>query len=108
MNLSSVLDCSLRPIVGARSVAVVSSLSVVEGANLGNGGESRNPGKRGKIASVAFYPASFLAKTCALVMQRDDAPSMALLVLQDKMPRSLTGHGVPGTVKIGLPSKFQK
>ena len=44
----------------------------------------------------------------ALVMQRDDAPSMALLVLQDKMPRSLPGHGVPGTVKIGLPSKFQK
>ena len=30
----------------------------------GNGGKSRNPGKRVKITSMQFLPASFLAKTC--------------------------------------------
>ncbi|MBQ3980827.1 MAG: hypothetical protein II631_02115, partial [Treponema sp.] len=63
---------------------------------------------RDKMPSVAFYPASFLAKTCQFLMRPNDAPSLVLLVIQDKMSRSLTGHGVPGTVKIGLPSKFQK
>ena len=48
---------------------------------------------------MAFYPASFLAKTCQFFLLANDAPSMALLVLQDKMLRSLAGHVVPDTVK---------
>ena len=52
-----------------------------------NGGESRNHGKRDKMPSVAFYPASFLAKTCLFLLLTNDAPSLALLVLQDKMTR---------------------
>jgi len=51
------------------------------------------------MPSVTFYPASFLAKTCQLLLPTNDAPSMALLVLRDKMTRSLAGHGVPDTVK---------
>ena len=50
---------------------------------LGNGGGSRNPGKRDKMPSVAFYPASFLAKTCQFLMRPNDAPSMALLVCDE-------------------------
>ncbi|MBQ1591776.1 MAG: hypothetical protein II077_07025, partial [Treponema sp.] len=72
---------------------------------LGNGAERRNPGKRDKMPSVAFYPASFLAKTCLFLLPTNDAPSMALLVLRDKMLRSLTGHGVPGTVPPAICSR---
>ncbi|MBQ5570084.1 MAG: hypothetical protein IIT45_06520, partial [Treponema sp.] len=61
--------------------------------------------KRDKMPSVAFYPASFLAKTCQLLLPTNDAPSMALLVLRDKMTRSLAGHGVPDTVKDGVRSR---
>ena len=41
---------------------------------------SSDPGKRVKIASLQFLPASFLSKTCRVFAQRNDAPSMALLV----------------------------
>jgi hypothetical protein len=54
------------------------------------------------MPSVAFYPTSFLAKTCQLLLPTNDAPSMALLVLRDKMTWSLAGHGVPDTVKDGV------
>ena len=47
---------------------------------IGNGGESRNPAKRGKMPSLAFFPTSFLTKTCLFFMLPDDAPSMGLLV----------------------------
>jgi hypothetical protein len=60
------------------------------------------------MPSVAFYPASFLTKTCLFVLVTNSAPSMALLVLEDKIPRSLTGHGVPGTVKVGMRSRKVK
>ena len=56
---------------------------------------------------VIFFHASF-CKTRLVFPLTNDAPSLVLLVIQDKMSRSLTGHGVPGTVKVGLPSKFQK
>ena len=71
------LILSLAPIGRARA----------SGLPQGNGGGSRNPGKRDKLPSVAFYPASFLAKTCQFFLLTNDAPSMALLVLPDKMPR---------------------
>ncbi|MBP5696744.1 MAG: hypothetical protein J6X11_08880, partial [Treponema sp.] len=55
--------------------------------------------KRDKLPSVAFYPASFLAKTCLFFLLTNDAPSLALLVLPDKMPRKSgrfrrTGHSL--------------
>ena len=43
-----------------------------------NGAERRNPGKRDKMPSVAFYPTSFLAKTCRLFLQTNDAPRWKL------------------------------
>ena len=46
----------------------------------GGGWAPRNPAKRDKLPSVAFYPASFLAKTCQVFLLTNDAPSMALLV----------------------------
>jgi hypothetical protein len=58
---------------------------------------------------MAFYPASFLAKTCHFLFLTDDAPSVALLVCSlGKMPWSLAGHGVPDTVKDGMPSRREK
>jgi len=37
------------------------------------------------MPSLAFYPTSFLTKTCQFRLLTKDAPSMALLLLQDKM-----------------------
>ncbi|HBB12775.1 MAG TPA: hypothetical protein DCZ76_00700 [Treponema sp.] len=67
----------------------------------GNGGGSRNPGKRGKMPSVAFYPVSFLGKTNLLCRLRNDAPSLALWLcgLGVKCYGGLPEHGVAGTVK---------
>jgi hypothetical protein len=63
------LPTSLAPIGRARNALP-----------LGNGGESRNPGKRDKMPSLAFYPVSFLAKTHQFFLLTFDAPSVALLV----------------------------
>jgi hypothetical protein len=73
------LPINLAPIGRARA----SGLPQGNGA----GRDPRNPAKRDKLPSVAFYPASFLAKTCQVFLLTNDAPSMALLVLPDKMPR---------------------
>ena len=76
---------------------------------LGNGGGSRNPGKRDKMPSVAFYPASFLAKTCQSFLLTNDAPSLALLILQDKMTRSLADTEWRTQYREGICSKkFRK
>jgi len=40
----------------------------------------RNPGKRDKMPSLAFYPASFLAKIHQFFLLTFDAPSVALSV----------------------------
>jgi len=69
----------------------------------------RSPGKRDKMPSVAFYPASFLAKTCQSFLLTNDAPSLALLILQDKMTRSLADTEWRTQYKEGICSKkFRK
>ncbi len=89
------MGCSLRPIGRA-----------AKRLPPGNGGESRNPAKRGKMPSLAFFPTSFLTKTCLFFMLPDDAPRWKLrcvnpwgyLFKREKYQGGLTGHGVPGTV----------
>ena len=51
-----------------------------EAVAAGNGAERRNPGKRDKMPSLAFYPASFLAKIHQFFLLTNDAPSVALSV----------------------------
>ncbi|MBP5748146.1 MAG: hypothetical protein J6W63_07270, partial [Treponema sp.] len=57
----------------------------------GNGAERRNPGKRDKMPSLAFYPASFFQKLALSIMQTSDAASMPLLVLERIKCQGLTG-----------------
>ncbi|HAM77823.1 MAG TPA: hypothetical protein DCP61_01365 [Treponema sp.] len=58
----------------------------------------------------AIFIHDFSYEKSQVALQRDDAPSVALLVLErwGKMPRSLAGHGVPDTVNQGLCSKKRK
>ncbi|MBQ2480231.1 MAG: hypothetical protein II516_03195, partial [Treponema sp.] len=63
------------------------------GLPLGNGAgrDPRNPGKRDKMPSLAFYPASFFQKLALSIMQTSDAASMPLLVLERIKCQGLAG-----------------
>ena len=75
----------------------------------GNGGESRNHGKREKIAFMQFFPASFLSKTRHTYLLTNDAPSMALLLLGKREKIAwFERHVVARTVRGGLSSRRKK
>jgi len=61
------------------------------------------------MPSLAFYPASFQSKTCQFRLLTKDAPSMALLLLQDKMllsaPNSSKSNALQKKKKEGDNSK---
>ena len=58
---------------------------------VGNGGESRNPGKPLKNGLLAIFYDGFSGENPRAVMQRFDAPSLALFVLK-KWQDVLWGH----------------
>ena len=91
---------------GGVAVAVVGERGLCPSRTPGNEAGRRNPGKRDKLPSVAFYPASFMAKTCLFLLLTNDAPSMALLVLLDKMLRRLDGSVRPDTVEKAVCSRL--
>ena len=98
MTVNDECKLSLAPIGRARNALP-----------LGNGGGSRNPGKRVEIASVQFLPTSFLRKLAVFLLPTFDAPSMALSVCEwVEIAWSLAGHGVPDTVENGLCSRIEK